>query len=163
MYFESRKIVDWHFSGSFLLVYQILIFWTKYFWHCKYVNQGKLLIDIFWIFPSCILNIKYFLGERNDECEKYKDIPKCFKPCPARCEQSFKVCACFLIIPTSHVHLSPRTRRQTRAARGLRPPPSCPSATSPPKDAPGSVWTRPPIKSALARLWSCWLKYNSTI
>ena len=29
-------------------------------------------------------------GERDDTCERYSSVPECFKPCPAKCEQSFR-------------------------------------------------------------------------
>ena len=87
--------------------------------------------------------ISTYLGERNDECEKYKDVPQCFQPCPAKCEQSFKVSGVKICVVMTGVT---RTRSVTPSARGSRPPPSCPAATTRP--APRSAWTRPPPTSA---------------
>ena len=80
-------------------------------------------------------------GERDDTCERYSSVPECFKPCPAKCEQSFRDQVTITCTAPAPVLMPHYPRWRTRSARGSPPPPRCPTATTPP--APRSAWTRP--------------------
>ena len=80
-------------------------------------------------------------GERDDTCERYSSVPECFKPCPAKCEQSFRDQVTTSSWCSAPVLMPHYPRWRTRSARGSPPPPRCPTATTPP--APRSAWTRP--------------------